>query len=206
MILAADSDIEAALASLLLRTRDLRTHPFGFDIRRHPQRDAGCRTDAANFLRPFLRTHRHALVVFDWDGCGSHLSREQTERAVEDELDRNGWGSRARAVVIDPEVEAWVWTNSSAVTAALGWERDYPQLQAWLRERGLWARNAAKPDDPKAAMVRALRKTRTRRSARVYGTIAKGVDFGRCADQAFHKLIGTLRDWFPREDGRDRPP
>ena len=41
-----------------------------FDMHRHPQRDAGCRSAAEAFLESFVRTHGHALVVFDHQGCG----------------------------------------------------------------------------------------------------------------------------------------
>ena len=111
VVLVADRDIEETLAKLFRRPESLGLGSFRFEIRRHPGRDAGCRADAANFLRQFLRASRYALVVFDRDGSGSTLSREEIEGALEDSLWRNGWEDRAGAVVIDPELEAWVWAK-----------------------------------------------------------------------------------------------
>ena len=166
--LVADRDIEETLTKLFGRPDALGIRPFPFEIRRHPDRDAGCRTDAANYLRQFLRSYRHALVVFDRDGCGSPLSREEIEGAVQGDLYQNGWEDHGRAVVIDP----------------------------------VWDDGLPKPDDPKAAMIRALRgasrRTRRRRSARIFGEIAAGASFDDCGDPAFKKLKATLREWFPK--------
>ena len=199
--LVADRDIEESLAKLFGRPERLGIRPFRFAITRHPDRDAGCRADAANFLRQFLRTCHHALVVFDRHGCGSTSSREDIESTVEWNLARNGWESRARAVVIDPELEEWVWSGSPVVSAALGWERRYDDLRSWLAQRGLWDDGLPKPNDPKAAMDHALkgasRATRRRRSARIFGEIAAATPFEGCEDPAFKKLTATLREWFP---------
>ena len=199
--LVADRDIEETLARLFRRPESLGVRRFPFDLRRHPDRDAGCRVDAANFLRQFLRSYRHALVVFDQEGCGSPSSREEIEGNVESELSRNGWGDRARAVVIDPELEAWVWSGSPVVAKALGWEERGEELRSWLGRRGFWQSGDIKPDSPKAAMNQALqsapRATRRRRSARIFGDIAAGVPVEGCQDPAFRKLKATLREWFP---------
>lgn len=199
--LVADRDIEETLIKLFRRADSLGVRPFTFDIRRHPDRDAGCRVDATNFLRQFLRAYRHALVVFDRDGCGSPSSREMIEGVVEEDLARNGWEERAQVVVIDPELEAWVWSRSAVVSNALGWGRRYGQLQTWLGELGLWGPGRQKPDDPKRAMIKALRgaapATRRRRSPRIFGEIAADVSIDGCRDPAFRKLKSTLRKWFP---------
>lgn len=200
--LVADRDIEESLAKLFARPERLDIRSFRFEIRRHPGRDAGCRADAANFLRQFLRSCRNALVVFDRHGCGSDAPREQIEAGVESKLYGNGWGSRGRVVVIDPEIEEWVWSGSTVVSKALGWGQRYGELRTWLVQRGLWDEGLPKPNDPKAAMIQALRgasrATRRRRSARIFGEIAAGAPFEGCGDPAFRKLQDTLREWFPQ--------
>lgn len=80
--LVADRDIEEALTKLFRRTAALGVGELRCDITKHPGRDAGCRGDATNFLRQFLRTHRYGLVVFDPHGCGSDASREEIEAAI----------------------------------------------------------------------------------------------------------------------------
>ena len=145
--------------------------------------------------------YHHALVVFDWEGCGSPSSREEIEAELEDDLWRNGWNERARAVVIDPELEAWVWAGSRAVAEALGWGPDYTRLRSWLTTEGLWGEGSPKPGRPKTAMLRAMRSappsTRRRRSPRVFGEIAASVSLRNCQDPAFQKLKYTLQAWYP---------
>lgn len=204
VVLVADRDIEEALAELFRRRESLGLGPFRFEIRRYPGRDAGCYTDAANYLRQFLRTCRCALVVFDRRGSGSTSSREDIERTVENSLSRNGWKDRGRAIVIDPELETWVWAGSPVVSTALGWGRDHDTLRRWLVDRGLWDEGHSKPGDPKKAMSRALRgappTSRRRRSARLFGEIAAGVSLGVCRDPAFLKLRRILQEWFSKAE------
>lgn len=202
IVLVADRDIQETLSKLFRRPEDLGIGQLRFDIIRHPGRDAGCRKNAANLLRPYLRTHRYGLVVFDRHGCGSDARREEIEQRLESDLAQNGWGRRARAVVIDPELEVWAWSGSPVVSAAMGWGGRYDELRSWLARRGLWDDDLPKPSDPKRAMIQALhgapRSTRPRRSARIFGRIAAGVSIVGCDDPAFRKLLDTLREWFPR--------
>ncbi len=196
-VLAADRDIEEAISAILRRPESIEIRPVQFECQRHPNRDNGCRATAADFLRTFRNRFSHALVVFDRNGCGSSEERESIERSVEAELDRNGWPDCGKAVVIDPELEAWVWTESRAMLECLRWKGRYGELKSWLREEGLWSQKLAKPDNPKMALRRTLEHTRRRRSARVYADIAKRVSLARCQDLAFGKLVTTLRKWFP---------
>ncbi|WP_419941196.1 methylation-associated defense system protein MAD4 [Candidatus Palauibacter sp.] len=195
--LAADRDIEEALAKLFARPEALGVAPFRHEIRRHPRRDPGCRVEAADFLRPFRNRFSHALVVFDRVGCGGVGPREDIEASVERELHQSGWEDRGRAVVIDPELEVWVWSDSPAVLSALRWTQGHQALRSWLAAEQLWNPGAAKPHDPKAAMLRCLRKTRRRRSARIFGEIAAGTSLEGCRDPAFGKIRTVLREWYP---------
>ena len=69
--------------------------------------------DAVERLRNFVRDHRYAIVVFDKHGCGNpEESRESVRDAVERSLSRNGWPDRCKAIVIEPELETWIWNRS----------------------------------------------------------------------------------------------
>lgn len=195
--LAADRDIAEALAKLFARPEALGVTPFRHTIQRHPRRDPGCRVEAADFLRPFRDRFSHALVVFDRHGCGDPGPREDIEARVEHELRQSGWEDRGRAVVIDPELEAWVWSDSPAVRSALRWTQGHQALRSWLAAEQLWDPGSAKPDDPKAAMLRCLQKTRRKRSARIFGEIAAGTSLRGCRDPAFRKIKTVLREWYP---------
>ena len=199
-VLAADLDMANALEGLLSRSGELGIRDVTFDVRRHPDRDNGCRTGSVEYLRPYLDRYDHALIVFDRHGCGDNRPRQDVQRTVEDRLARNGWGRRAKATVIDPELEAWTWSASPAVSRILGWGGRYSALRRWLGGQGLWPRGRSKPPDPKRAMREVMRHKRIRLSARRFSELAENADFDGCEDPAFIAFRKTLRDWFPPED------
>jgi hypothetical protein len=136
-------------------------------------------------------------VIFDREGCGrQQLGRELLETEVEQRLAASGWGDRAAAVAIDPELEIWVWSDSPEVDAALGWSGRDPSLSNWLVAEGFRNANERKPREPKRAVEEALRIARKRRSSAIYEQLAKRVGLQRCADVAFLKLTATLQRWF----------
>jgi hypothetical protein len=51
IVLVADADMEAAVRGLLSRPSALGIRPISFDVKRHVQRDAGCRSGAHDLLR-----------------------------------------------------------------------------------------------------------------------------------------------------------
>ena len=206
LVLIPDTDIEQAMKGLLLRTDGIDIAPVDFEIRRHVNRDSGCRTNAAHYLRPYLRAYRYTLVAFDRHGCGSRGTREEIQEEVESDLTRNGWEDRSKAIVIDPEIEVWVWSNSPEVARVLGWGSDFEVLRNWLASRKLWASNRRKPQNPKRAMRKAMEEARlkkkARRSSSKFRYLATSVDFTGCDDPAFVELTRTLRAWFPPETER----
>ena len=109
-------------------------------------------------------------------------------------------------IVIDPEIEVWVWSDSPAVARVLGWGSDFQALRKWLATRKLWASHRRKPQDPKSAMRKAMEeaglKKKVRRSSTMFHDLATTVDFTDCRDPAFVELTGTLRAWFPPEAER----
>ena len=206
LVLVPDADIEQAMYGLLVRADRIDIAPVDFEIRRHVNRDSGCRTNAANFLRPYSKTYRHALVVFDRHGCGSRETREEIQEQVEIDLARNGWEDRSKAIVIDPELEVWVWSRAPPVAEVLGWGTDFEALRKWLESRNLWGPDLRKPQAPKEAMWRAMEEAgvrkKVRRSPSKFHALATTVDFTDCDDPAFVDLTRTLRAWFPPQTKR----
>lgn len=196
IILAADLDVLQGFLPRLERTG--ATHAFDFDIHRHPYRDPGCANASADFLRPFHQQYQKALVIFDREGSGQEQhSRERIEATVEKALAENGWAAEnVAAVVLDPEIENWMWMDSPHVAAALNWRFDQ-KLYDWLQQEKWLPPNHSKPPRPKEAIETALRKTKTPRSASIYKEIAQRVSFLGCSDPAFLKLSAVLKDWFP---------
>lgn len=197
VVLAADVGIEAALRGLLDRPKAIGMRTVSYDTRVHPRRDPGCLRGAHEFLSPLRGLYRQALVVFDRAGSGSADSALAMEGRVRGLLHASGWQSRADALVIDPELEVWVWSDSPKVDEALHWVGRKPSLRAWLRSRGHWPQGQPKPTAPKDAVLTALREVGIPRSSSIYRRLASSVSVERCADPAFGRLRTCLRGWFP---------
>lgn len=198
VILTADKNMKFALEGLLCRPKALSIHPVSAVFYIHPESDPGCLLHADSFLRPFVRRFAHAIVMFDREGCGKdNLTRDELEQRVTEVLSRSGWSNRASVIVIDPELENWVFSGSPEVDRALGWGGKNPALGVWLENHHYLVTGQIKPVRPKEAMEAALRHVRMPRSSSIYGQIAQHVGIGRCSDDAFQKLKTTLQTWFP---------
>ena len=201
VVLAADKHISDSLETLLdQRQGDLGIRKLSYHVRRHPHKDPGCRTEAAEFLRPLNKQYKYALVVFDLEGCGSRDVPEKIRENVEADLGRNGWRERSKVIIIDPELEAWVWSRSGRVAEVLGWGTDFKSLEQWLIDKGFWKAGCAKPQDPKRALKAVLRHKKKRPiSAALFKNLTASIRFNACCDTAFNELKQTLRIWFPKE-------
>ena len=198
--LVADKSMEQAFEGLLAQHEELRIRQIRYDIEVHPNHDAGCRKNAVEMLRPYINGYRYALVVFDYHGCGSKATRKNLQREVQENLERNGWEDRCKVIVIEPELENWVWAPSGEVSEILGWGSDFLTLKQWLQKRGLWLDSALKPSDPKRAMHESLRHKRVRRSSTLFKQIANISQPQDCQDPAFIELRETLQRWFPADN------
>lgn len=198
VVLTADKNMKFALDGLLNRPRALSIRSVTTVFYIHPERDPGCLLRADKFLRPFINRFSHAIVMFDREGCGKqNKSREELEAEVYISLSISGWGDRATTIVIDPELENWVFSDSSEVDNVLGWTSDGPSLRSWLEAKKYLMPGEMKPSSPKEAMEAALRQVRIARSSSIYKQLAERVGVTRCKDQAFLKLKAVLRSWFP---------
>jgi len=200
VVLAADKDIEFAMRGVLARPEALGIRTVTRTIYVHPDRDPGCLRRSHDFLRSFSNTFRHAIVVFDREGSGrDDASRTELKADVEDALRKNGWSERAVAIVVDPELEIWVWSESPEVDRVLGWAHRTPDLRTWLSESGYASSGSCKPDRPKEVFNEALRLARKQRSSSLFQQLADSVSLTRCQDTAFTKFRNTLRAWFPSQ-------
>lgn len=196
VVLAADRSIEQAVAGILDRPEAIGIRAIMTKLLVHPERDPGCFHSGADLVAPFAGEWSRALVIFDlaWEGA-PHANSAALAEVVDEKL-KSAWGNRARTIVIDPELEVWVWSDSPHVARALGWKKRRPKLRAWLEKCEIWEPGRPKPADPKLAVERTLRETRIPRSSAVYREIAGKVSLDRCEDPSFKLLLSTLRSWF----------
>ncbi|MFH1744387.1 MAG: hypothetical protein ABIH23_35740, partial [bacterium] len=192
--------IEFTVRGLLSRPKALGICELRFRVFRHIRRDNGCFTNGHDFLRSMAPQYSRGLVMFDRHGCGQeNRPREELEKIVADRLSEAGWGSRATAIVLDPELETWIWSDSPHVDRCLGWQGKKPNLRKWLEENGWWSCGILKPERPKEAALSAVRHVGKTLSRATYYDLAKSVSLKRCADPAFQRFREILRNWFPEE-------
>ena len=143
------------------------------------------------------RRFRHGLLVLDFEGCGTHLP---SGIALEAELDQRlsaEWKGSAKSIVIEPEVDVWMWGTDGLVEAALEWPAG-KGVRDWLRDQGFAFVSKGKPVRPKEALETALRATGVPRSSALYQAIAERISLRRCHDEAFNRLRHQLIKWFPQ--------
>ena len=198
VVLAADKDMEFAVRGIVSRHQSLQIRKPNVKFLVHSKHDPGCRNEPEGLIRLYCRSHRHALVLLDHEGSGGEKrKREEIETEIEAVLSKNGWGDRAAAIVIAPELEAWVWSSSSQVDEKLGWQNRSPKLRDWLCENtDFWPAGHEKPARPKEAMQKALYQAGKARSSAIYEELAKAVSWKDCSDPAFAKLTAKLMEWF----------
>ncbi len=203
IVLLADLDAENAVKTLINNRREsLQIRSVTFDTVRHSMRDSGCCREADTLLRSHLRTHAHAMVIFDHHGSGKDFqSANEIEHEIEQRLVRNGWKkAQITCIVIEPELDIWVWADSVHVADVLGFGQDLVALKRHLAKEGLLRPGETKPLDPKAAVENCLRNARKPRSARLYGILAERVSLSSCVDSSFEKFTTTLKRWFPTSE------
>lgn len=196
--LVADRNMEAAVSGLLDRPYSLGIRKIRYRVRAHGFRDPGCFHKPHDVLKLYRSQARHAIVMLDqaWDGVPCDTSRE-TEEALRQRLRKVGMSAWACPIVIEPELEAWVFGGSPHVERILGWSNRSPRLRDALEIRDLWRAGDAKPRDPKAAMEWALAEVKANRTSKIYSRLAKRVSTSNCTDQSFQRFRRLLRRWFP---------
>ena len=162
------------------------------------QNDPGLYTRADELLRPFQNSHRRAVVALDCDWDGSPGQAAILD-AIARQMMESGWdGERFVVIAIEPELEQWIWQDSTVLETALR-HQGPPSLRSVLAQRDLWPAGLAKPPQPKEAFIQVQHENGVKKSSAIFGRIAKEVQIAGCTDAEFLKLAQTLRAWFPPE-------
>ena len=198
--LVADRDIEQTVLGLLARTHATGIRRIqGAEVRPFSRHDGGCRVEGVAQLRAFRGQFRHSLLIFDHEGSGADTTAVELENLLQEDLRKSGWGEDAAVIVIDPEIEAWVWAESNLVDRILGWSENR-SLRTWLQSNNYIKPGQQKPADPKAAMLAALKHKAKKPSSSIFRQLADNVSFKGCTDRSFNKLTSTLQRWFPSSE------
>lgn len=196
VLLVADKQMQFTLRGALSRPESLGIRPVSYEFRVHPYRDGGTRTDGATVLSLERTQFSHAMLMLDFEGSGSsELNAVALEQSLDNQL-RENWGDRAKSIVIEPELDIWMWGSDNVLQNILG-RPDEAGIREWLIGQGFHFTGAGKPTRPKEAMEKLVKKLRRPRSASTYESIAREISLTRCTDPAFIRLRDTLQRWFP---------
>lgn len=209
LFFVADKNMAEAVGGLLERDqvhRIIGCAPFRFDARRDirvaaGQNDPGLYVRANELLRPLAADYAHAVLIVDEEWEGSPGAGE-IERALRIHLDDVGWSTaNSLGLVVQPEADVWLWSDSPHSATALGWT-SWDVLRPRLEQEGLLNSRRCKPERPKEAAEWALRhgEHRRPRSAALYREVSSRVSIARCEDDALARMLTSLRSWFPAED------
>lgn len=196
VILVADKNMQYALQGALSRPQALGVRPFTFEFRSHMGRDGGVRTTGADVLAREATRFRHALMLLDFEGCGQEDYAPLLVEAQLDQRLQNVWDTNAKAVVISPEVDIWLWGNDAVLRDVLNWPLE-GSIREWLRGKGFEFNADEKPLRPKEALdvMRPIHKQA--RSSAMYEKVTKRISLQNCTDDAFIRLRTQLQAWFP---------
>lgn len=208
LFLVADKNMAEAVGGLLERDQIhniVGCGRFGFDARRDikvavGQNDPGLYVRANELLRPLAADYMRAVVIVDeeWDGSPG---ADGIERALRGHLTDAGWTeATSLALVVQPEADVWLWSDSPHSATVLGWA-SWGELRPSLERQGFLTAGRTKPERPKEAAEWALRNCgkKAPRSAALYRQVSSQVSINRCQDNALLRLLGALRAWFPVE-------
>jgi hypothetical protein len=193
-------DDAAVLRAVLIRPRDLGIRSITFHTE---QRASGMIARGPELAREQRREFRYVLCLWDHQGSGQEAkppSRVQGE--VQARLNRNTLKGCSKALVIDPELEVWLWQDLAAIAQVLGVEDS--ALQGWLAE---W-RDEQFPTltveevllrQPKEAFEQVIRRAGLKPAAALRERVAAAADLHQWAQESSFRLLRrTLRRWFAR--------
>ncbi len=171
VILVPDKNMQFLLEGLLSMATVLGIRKPSHQLDIHPLRDAGC-LDAAELLESQTNRYAHAIVVSNSERSGrANIDRNELEARIEDDLQKSGWGERARAVVVAPGIGRWLL------------EHVY---------QGHWSTGTSVQQELEAA----LRRKKVPQSPDLYRALGvQLVDEGE-PDLAWQKILSTFKSWF----------
>ena len=193
-LVVADKNMDFALRGILMRHQALGIRQITWKTAVLPSHDGGVRSVGPDELNTFRHDRSHGIIMLDYEGSGA----DSDALALEAELDervRRTWNDRAKAIVIEPELDIWLWGSNEAMRQVLDCE--IPDVREWLHERGYTFGENDKPVRPKEAIQELLFEMKQPRSSVVYKELTSRLTLRRCKDPAFNRLKTTLQQWFP---------
>ena len=202
-VYAADADAVAFLNAILNKPEALGIRKIRFDIDRNGGRDSGMIKNGAEFVRTERIKNNYRKVILMWDHHGSGRERRQkplqVSQEIQDKLDSFTWEDNSATIVLNPELEQWLWHCEQAVAKHFGMAAE--QLQQWCEkyagEQGVPPADIKK-QNPKGVfqyiMDKCLDRSLKPRDFEEIGRLASIKGLQDC--ESFRKFTKTLQGWF----------
>jgi len=199
----ADADLLAVMEEVLARPAELGAGAFTFKVDRHTGRDPGMVKDGPELVRMRKAEAERCVLIWDHQGSGweaRHTASESRIRII-DKLERFTWKDCSDALVLEPELEEWLWRDPPSIARHL--EVEPANFDAWVDAfagKQRLSATTAKTTCPKELLYHVF-KSRWNRQPRPgdYRAIAKLADLSGWGHSAsFSSLLGVLVRWFPK--------
>jgi len=196
VVLVADKNMQFVFRAALTRHHALGIRQVSFEVIVHSGRDGGVRTSGAAILALYRNRFKHAVLCLDYEGSGTDQPDAISLEAELDDFLSTTWLNEAKAIVIQPELERWMWGSEAVLKQAISWPKS-EGLRESVSDNGFTLDDQNKPTRPKEALEHVFRLAHTPRSSASYEAIAQRISLKRCQDASFQRLRTQLQLWFP---------
>jgi len=203
LVLVAGQNDKAVLDAILKRHQSLQIREITLDVIKHPNHDSGIVNHGHELLRTQRRKYCRFICICDYEGSGKEEhSPNEIEQELQERLNGSNFIETSAVVVIDPELESWIWKKPEHIDRALEVSKNdrIELLKKWYKDfdcRTSLEETIEKY--PKEAFEFLLKAKKIPRSSRIYENIASEasiIQWMKCP--SFEKLARVLRKWFPK--------
>lgn len=203
LVYTADADAQAVIQAILKRHQSLGIHEVDAEVKRHPLRDSGIIQSGAELVRMEKGHYGKVLLMWDYHGSGRERRQtvEQSRAEIQDKLDTYTWKGKSTTVILDPELEEWLWHNLPSIATHLRWS--VPKLEQAIENFILssgHSRDVIFQDYPKELFEFVMRNEAKRTiSPRDFEQIAQRASLRDWeTSPSFRTLSKILKTWFPK--------
>ena len=191
--------INATLSTLLKeKYNSLGISKIDFKIETHVYKDPGLfNEDSIAYRLQYQKHHpKKFLVILDESWDGSPKAKKIKIRIKNELLKAKINEEDFHIVVIEPELEQWIWTKKPTHLAKL-FNTNEENIRNIANIYNYDFTN--KPKDPKELFIAMLKYFEIPHSADCFRTLVKNCSFEKCTDANFLDLRTILHNWFPTE-------
>lgn len=164
------------------------------------QRSSAVCAQGPDIARQQRNRFRYVICLWDHQGSGQGKTPARAQGEVQAQLNRNTLKGCSKALVIDPELEIWLWQDQAAIVNVLGvgMNQLWQSLNAWQQAQfPTQTVRALIRQFPKEALEEVIRQAGEKPSAALYGRIAAKANLQLWGSVPSFKLFRrTLRRWF----------